>query len=91
MDSPLSLRDVQPATITVQDLSVGVTAPRNILKTLKSLVGFPVVSPNPERSQKPILNNICLEMPCGSLTAILGASGSGKTFAFVNLEASSFR
>ena len=91
MDGPLSFRDVQPATITVQDLSVSVAAPRSTFDALKSLAGFPGTSRSPERSQKPILNNICLDMPCGSLTAILGASGSGKTSAFVDLEDPSLR
>lgn len=72
----ISLRAVDPVGISVQQLS---------LKVDVSPPGFLAVklffskNNKPARSCKAILHEIDAFMPCGSLTAIIGGSGSGKT------------
>ena len=75
----LSLRAVVPASISVQDLTLELDlAPSGIGRlaaAFKSEKQRNLAGPPP----KTILNNVSAQIPSGSLTAILGASGSGKT------------
>jgi len=75
----LSLRAVAPVNVIVRDLTLELDlAPTGIGRlaaTFKSKKQRNLaMSPS-----KPILNNVSAQIPSGSLTAILGASGSGKT------------
>jgi ABC-type multidrug transport system ATPase subunit len=75
----LSLRAVAPVSIIVQDLTLELDlAPTGIGRlaaTFKSRKQRNLAGP----PSKTILNNVSAQIPSGSLTAILGASGSGKT------------
>ncbi|KAL6721306.1 hypothetical protein ACLMJK_000409 [Lecanora helva] len=73
----LSFRAVAPVSITVKDLNVDINiAPSRLASFAKPFVGR---KPLPQQDRKPILKNVNAYMPAGSLTAILGSSGSGKT------------
>lgn len=74
----LSLRHVEPVDIKVENLTLNVDMRPNALENLgnkfkKSKTSLPAIQ------TKTILNNVTASMPSGSLTAIIGASGSGKT------------
>ena len=70
----LSLREVTPVDVLVQSLTVAVELKPSGLKGLR----LPVRK-RPEKTTKLLLNDVSVRMPNGSLTAIIGASGSGKT------------
>lgn len=79
MDEPvngLSLRNVEPVDIQVRDLSVSIDVSTSTLAALNALF---TKQPEQERKLKHILQDVDANMPCGSLTAIIGGSGSGKT------------
>ncbi|KAI2486328.1 ABC transporter [Pyrenophora tritici-repentis] len=74
-DHGLSLREVDPVAVRLEHLSVSVDESPNALSRIFSKQKTP-----PSHSHvKTILNDICADMPAGSLTAIIGGSGSGKT------------
>lgn len=76
MVNDISLRAVDSVDISVQQLSLEIdVSPRGFLAA-RSL--FRKKS-QPAQSFKTILHDIGAWMPCGSLTAIIGGSGSGKT------------
>ncbi|KAI4226498.1 MAG: hypothetical protein L6R40_008288 [Gallowayella cf. fulva] len=73
----LSFHSVEAVNVQVRGLCVdidvspgGVTALLNAIKRTKNA---------PPKPHKTILNDVNADMPSGSLTAILGGSGSGKT------------
>ena len=69
----MDFHTVPPVDITVRNLSLAITPPSPILERLRlrrRRTG--VVEP------KQILQNVSLDVPSGSLMAIIGASGSGK-------------
>ena len=73
----LSFRAVTPVSIFVTNLNVGIdlspvglTTFTKILRRKKAVASGEV---------KPILENVVAYMPSGSVTAIIGSSGSGKT------------
>lgn len=73
--SPLSLRAVDPVDVRVQNLSlhIDISSSRFSLRRRKS-------SPATQENQyKSIVDGVSAHMPAGSLTAIIGGSGSGKT------------
>ena len=70
----LSLTQVAPVDVLVHGLTVGVDLKPSGLKGLH--IPFRKL---PEKTTKIILNDVSARMPNGSLTAIIGASGSGKT------------
>jgi len=74
----ISLRDVDPVSITLDHLSVsvdqGAVPLRNLLSTLN-----PSAKNGPGSRTKTILDNVSAHMGAGTLTAIIGSSGSGKT------------
>lgn len=72
----ISLRAVNPVDISVQKLSLDIDVSPSSFWAVKSL--FPSKT-QPVQSFKTILHDINAWMPCGSLTAIIGGSGSGKT------------
>jgi ABC-type multidrug transport system ATPase subunit len=71
----ISLHAVQPASVRLEHLSVSVNEAPSALARLFSKSKAP---PN-QSHVKTILDDISAEMPSGSLTAIIGGSGSGKT------------
>ena len=70
---PSSLTDIK-----IRDLSVTLdwSQPRNIGQRLASIVRNPVKS---NKHTKPVLNNLTADISGGSVTAIIGGSGCGKT------------
>ena len=76
----LSFQVVKPATIDVQNLNVHTYSARSPLESAKALFRKGGDTSTQQTSRrKTILNGITAHMPRGSLTAIMGASGSGKT------------
>jgi ABC-type multidrug transport system ATPase subunit len=73
-DNVISLHEVEPVSVRLEHLSVSVDESPNALSKLF------VRKASPSHSHvKTILDDITAEMPSGSLTAIIGGSGSGKT------------
>lgn len=73
--TPLSLRAVDPVDVRVRNLSlhIDISSGRFSLTRRKS-------SPATQENQyKSIVDGVSAHMPAGSLTAIIGGSGSGKT------------
>lgn len=82
----LSFRIVEPATINVQNLNVHTYSARSPLESAKALLRKGGDTSTQQTSRrKTILNGITARMPRGSLTAIMGASGSGKTSFHLHL------
>lgn len=73
----LSFRAVSAVSLRVKNLSVDIDISPNGLPALKAR--FTREKAGQEKEFKTILNNVSANMPSGSLTAILGSSGSGKT------------
>ncbi|KAL8760729.1 MAG: hypothetical protein Q9184_003109 [Pyrenodesmia sp. 2 TL-2023] len=77
-ENELSFNAVEPVNVHVRNLSVDIDV---------SPGGFAVLStafkrrkePSPAKTKKSILHSVSANMPSGTLTAILGGSGSGKT------------
>jgi ABC-type multidrug transport system ATPase subunit len=70
----ISLREVDPVSVRLEHLSVSVDESPNAFARAFSK------KPPPSHSHvKTILDDISADMPSGSLTAIIGGSGSGKT------------
>jgi ABC-type multidrug transport system ATPase subunit len=67
----ISLHAVEPVSVRLDHLSVSVDEAPN------ALAG--IFKKNAPQSNKTILDDISAEMPSGTLTAIIGGSGSGKT------------
>ena len=77
----LSFRNVEPVTIDISNLTVHIEPALNLLRKTQRLVGKGIDRSAQQAPQrKTILNGVTAQMPSGSLTAIIGASGSGKTF-----------
>ena len=86
-NSNLTFRVVKPATITVKDLTLHVDPAPNPLKTgVAALRRDKDADTHETAHRKTILSRITASMPSGTLTAIMGASGSGKTFFFPQLR-----
>ena len=82
----LSFSDVHPAEITVRNLEVEVDVATSFVDTLKarfvkSKVGD-VEGDAVSRVRKKILKDVSADFPPGTLTAIIGGSGSGKVHLF---------
>ena len=79
-NSILSFQVVDPAVIYVKDLTVHIDPALSLFKTAEAFLRKGKDADVQQSSQrKTILNHITAWMPSGSLTAIMGASGSGKT------------
>ncbi|KAF3051314.1 hypothetical protein E8E11_005378 [Didymella keratinophila] len=74
-DNAISLRDVDPVSVRLDHLSVSVDESPNAFATLFSKKK----ASTSHNHVKNILDNVSAELPCGTLTAIIGGSGSGKT------------
>lgn len=74
-DHGISLREVDPVAVRLEHLSVCVDESPNALARLFSKPKAPA----DQSHVKTILDDISADMPSGSLTAIIGGSGSGKT------------
>lgn len=74
----LSLSDVEPVDVKVRNLSVTIDISPSAFSIEKY---FPRKQQDGEAQvyTKEILHSVSAEMPAGSLTAIIGGSGSGKT------------
>ncbi|KAJ5294077.1 hypothetical protein N7508_008898 [Penicillium antarcticum] len=81
----LSLRAVNPTDISVTNLSLSVnTSPTwNPIWNLRQRLSQTSAQPKPTKT---VLSSITASMPAGTLTAIIGSSGSGKT-SLLNLMA----
>ena len=76
-DNDLSFRAVQGVDVQVSGLNVSIdTSPSRLAKAWSFGIERRITE---NGSSKSILGNVTAFMPSGSLTAILGASGSGKT------------
>jgi len=72
----MSLREVAPVNLLVQNLTVAVDLTPTGLQAMR--LRFRKTKAK-DPSVKTILNDVSASLPSGSLTAIIGASGSGKT------------
>ena len=72
----LSLRNVEAVDICVRDLCVSIDVSPSGLTALKYRLGR---QDKQEKEYKHILQDVDANFPSGSLTAIIGGSGSGKT------------
>lgn len=68
----MDFRNVPPVDVKVRDLSLSIERSIPLLEKLR-LRRRP-----PTSEAKRILQNVSLDVPAGSLMAIIGASGSGK-------------
>jgi len=73
----MDFHNVPPVDVKVRDLSLAITPPPPILQRLHLRRGGAV-------EPKEILRNVSLDVPSGSLMAIIGASGSGKVFLLLS-------
>lgn len=89
--SSFSLRAVQPVCVRIRNLGVTVDTSSSAFSLASLLPRRKAQSHDPESTAAPqtkvILKDVSADMPPGSLTAILGGSGSGKT-SCLNLLAS---
>ena len=77
-EQDLSLRAVEPVNVDVQHLSLNILIQPSFFTRLGSI--FQASATNAKGQEiKSILNDVSASMPGGTLTAIIGASGSGKT------------
>jgi ABC-type multidrug transport system ATPase subunit len=74
-DNAISLRDVDPVSVRLDHLSVSVDESPNAFATLFSKKKASISHSH----VKNILDDVSADLPCGTLTAIIGGSGSGKT------------
>ena len=73
----ISFRAIDPVDIRIRNLSVQVdVSPSAVAKLVGSITRR---QRRPEVEWKTILDDVSVDLPMGSLTAILGGSGSGKT------------
>ncbi|KAH8725542.1 ABC transporter-like protein [Phaeosphaeriaceae sp. PMI808] len=75
-DNGISLHAVEPVSVRLEHLSVSVDEAPNALARIFSKKKEESLGNN---HVKTILDDISAEMPSGTLTAIIGGSGSGKT------------
>lgn len=75
VDNAISLREVDPVSVRLDHLSVSVDESPNVFAKLfskkKATTG--------QSHVKNILDDVSADLPSGTLTAIIGGSGSGKT------------
>lgn len=82
----LSLRAVNPVDVDVSKLSLDIDTSPPIWETSPSRMWRRLRGQKTESNSKTVLENVDGSMPSGSLTAIIGSSGSGKT-SLLNLMA----
>ncbi|KAK2788682.1 hypothetical protein FQN53_003191 [Emmonsiellopsis sp. PD_33] len=81
--APLSLRAVQPVNVNVRDLVVRIDTTPQIWQSSPQMLWDRIRRANQDNPVKTVLDGVSADMPQGSLTAIIGGSGSGKT-SFLN-------
>jgi ABC-type transporter Mla maintaining outer membrane lipid asymmetry ATPase subunit MlaF len=72
----MDFNNVPPVDVKVRDLSLSIESSPSVLERLHIRKGQ-------LHDDKRILENVSLDVPSGSLMAIIGASGSGRVFASV--------
>lgn len=82
----LSLRDVNPVDVAVSGLSLGIDTSSPVWESSPAQFWRRLRGQKPEGTSKIVLDSVDASMPSGSLTAIIGSSGSGKT-SLLNLMA----
>lgn len=82
----LSLRDVNPVDVAVNKLSLDIDTSPSIWESSPASFWRRLRGQKPEGTSKTVLHSVDASMPSGSLTAIIGSSGSGKT-SLLNLMA----
>ena len=75
----MDFHNVPPVDVRVRHLSLAVDRRPPLLERLH-------LRPPQSREQKKILQDVSLDVPSGSLMAIIGASGSGKVLKPYTLE-----
>lgn len=75
----LSLRDVNPVETQVRDLAVAVDLSPSTLSIAQYLPRTRRRDGSEPPQTKQILHSVSASMPAGTVTAIIGGSGSGKT------------
>ncbi len=76
----LSLRAVDAVDVRIQNLSIEIDTSPSRFSTLKTSIMRKKASPADQSGQyKKIIDDVSAHMPSGTLTAIIGGSGSGKT------------
>lgn len=76
----LTLPPIDPVAVHIRDLSVEVDISPSALETVLSKFSLrKKINLESQDTNKCILKNVSADMPPGSLTAIIGASGSGKS------------
>ena len=83
-DNELSFRSVQAVDVRVEDLNVSIDTSPSGLQKLFVPSARKATSTNDQF--KPILQDVSAFMPAGSVTAIIGSSGSGKTSVLNSLS-----
>jgi ABC-type multidrug transport system ATPase subunit/ABC-type multidrug transport system permease subunit len=83
----LSLRAVNPVDINACNVSLDINTTPPIWETSPSQIWRRMYGQEPTKTSKKVLDSVSASMPSGSLTAIIGSSGSGKT-SLLNLMAS---
>ncbi|KAJ5692996.1 hypothetical protein N7462_002419 [Penicillium macrosclerotiorum] len=82
----LSLRAVNPVDVGVSNLSLDIETAPSLWKTPRSQFWRRLRGQKLDGTAKTVLEGVDAAMPSGSLTAIIGSSGSGKT-SLLNLMA----
>ncbi|KAJ5094428.1 hypothetical protein N7456_010289 [Penicillium angulare] len=82
----LSLRAVNPVDVKVNNLTLDLNTAPPLWESSPSKIWRRIRGQKPEGTSKRILDGVSAEMSSGSLTAIIGSSGSGKT-SLLNLMA----
>ncbi|KAJ5683959.1 uncharacterized protein N7477_000304 [Penicillium maclennaniae] len=82
----LTLRDVNPVNVQVRNLSLHLDTSPPIWESSPSHFWRRLRGQKIEGTSKTVLDGVNASMPSGSLTAIIGSSGSGKT-SLLNLMA----
>lgn len=72
----MDFNNVPPVDVKVRDLSLSIESSPSILERIHIRKGR-------LQEDKRILQSVSLDVPSGSLMAIIGASGSGKVFSFL--------
>jgi len=75
-ENPMSLREVDPVAVRLEHLSVSVDESPDFFSKIISKKGAPTEQTG---HAKKILDDVSAECKSGTLTAIIGGSGSGKT------------
>lgn len=75
----ISLRGVDAVDVVVQNLSLNIDLSPTGFSAFKASLTKRTSTAQRSERYKTIIKNVNAHMPCGSLTAIIGGSGSGKT------------